>query len=77
MTTVFADLTGRFQLFVAGGEDFQMAVSQAILRGDVADGRVQAGGVVMVDEVGGDAFGIGEGQRGLGPDGLFLERAVA
>lgn len=57
-STAFA---GVFEFFVAGGVDFVLAAGETVGRRDVADGRLQALGVVLVDEVAGDAFGVCEG----------------
>jgi hypothetical protein len=43
---------GFLQLAVAGGEDLLLPFLKPVLGGDVADGGVQANGVVVLDEVG-------------------------
>ena len=67
-------LAGGFEFFVAGGVDFILPAGEAVCRGDVADGGMQALGIVVVDEVAGDALGVFKGQRGFGTDGLLFER---
>ena len=69
-------LAGGFEFFVAGGVDFILPAGEAVCRGDVADGAMQALGIVVVDEVAGDAVGVFKGQRGFGTDGLLFERLV-
>ena len=69
-------LAGGFEFFVAGGVDFILPACEAVCRGDVADGGMQALGIVVVDEVAGDALGVFKGQRGFGTDGLLFERFV-
>ena len=53
-----------------------MAAFEPLLGRDVADGGVQARGVIVVDEVAGDALGILQIQRRQRPDGLVLEGLV-
>ena len=65
-----------FELFIALGVDLGLAASEAVVWSDVANGGVEAGGVVVVDEVAGNAFGILEAERGFGMDGLFFEGFV-
>jgi hypothetical protein len=64
------------EVFVAGGVDFILPAGEAVCRGDVTDGAIQALGIVVVDEVAGDAVGVFKGQRGFGTDGLLFERLV-
>src|SRR5258708_6679910 len=72
----FADFASGFEFLIAGLEDFGLAAGETIDWGDIAEGAVQTGGIVMVDELCGDAVGVFEGERGFGADGLLLERAV-
>ena len=65
-----------FGLFVAFGVDLVLAASEAVVWGDVANGGVEACGVVVVDEIAGNALGILEGERGFGMDGLFFKGFV-
>jgi hypothetical protein len=67
-------LAGGFEFFVAGGVDFILPAGEAVCRGDVADGAMQGLGIVVVDEVAGDALGVFKGQWGFGGDGLLFER---
>ena len=69
-------LAGGLEVFVAGGVDFILPAGEAVCRGDVTDGAIQALGIVVVDEVAGDAVGVFKGQRGFGTDGLLFERLV-
>ena len=72
----FAVLPGRFEFFISGGEDGGVACGDAVGWGDVTESGVEAHGVVMVDEAADDAFGVLEGERGFGADGVFFEGAV-
>jgi hypothetical protein len=69
-------LPGRFEFFVSGSEDGGVACGEAVGWGDVAERRVEAHSVVMVDEATDDAFGVLQGKRGFRPDGVFFENAV-
>ncbi len=69
----FTSEAGVFEFFVAVCIDGMMAAGEAVKGGDEADGRVQAGGVVVVDEVSGDALGVLEVERGERADGLAFE----
>ena len=51
-------LAGGFEFFVAGGVDFMLPAGEAVCRGEIADGGMEAPGVVVVDEVAGDALGV-------------------
>ncbi len=62
----FAVLPGRFEFFISGGKDGGVACGDAVGWGNVAESGVEAHGVVMVDEAADDAFGVLEGERGLG-----------
>jgi hypothetical protein len=44
-------LAGSLELSVAGGVDGVPAADEDVVGGDVADGAVEAAGVVVVDEV--------------------------
>jgi hypothetical protein len=65
LSSDFTVLSGRFEFFVSGGEDGGVAAGEAVGWGDVAQGGVEADGVVMVDEAPDDALGIFEGERGF------------
>ena len=58
LTGEFTTAAGFFELFVAIGVDLLMAPFEPVLGGDEPDGRVQAGGIVIVDEVAGDPLGL-------------------
>ena len=67
---------GLGQLAVAGGEDFRVAAFELVLGGDVADGAVQADGVVMLDVIGDDPPGVVQGQGRQHADAIALEGLV-
>src|SRR5947209_1580211 len=72
----FAVGASGFEFLVAGLEDGVLGPGQAIGWGDVAERAVEAGGIIMIDELADDALGVFEGERGFGPDRLLLERAM-
>ena len=72
----FAGFASGFEFLVAGLEDGGVAAGQAIGRGNVAQGAVEAGGVIMIDELADDALGVLKGERGFGPDGVLFEGAM-
>jgi hypothetical protein len=47
----FSVLASEFEFVIALDEDLEMAAGEPISRGNIADGRMQLHGVVMVDEV--------------------------
>lgn len=61
---------------VAGGEDGLVFAEKFVLGSDVADGGVQAHGVVVLDEPGDEAAGLFEVERGAGADAVGFERFV-
>jgi hypothetical protein len=65
-----------FELFVAIGVDLLVAPFEPVLWGDESDGRVQAGRVVIVDEVAGDPLGLLDIKRREGANGLILQGLV-
>ncbi len=76
MAFEFTSLAGCFQLLIASGKDGGVAAGEAVGRGDIAQGAVQARGIIMVDELADDALGVVDGERGFGADGLLFEGAV-
>ena len=66
LTFEFTSFAGGLQLLIAGGKDGGLAVGQAVRWSDIAQGAVEAGGVIVLDELADDAFGVGEGERGFG-----------
>lgn len=65
-----------FELFVAIGLDLFVAPFELFLWGDEPDGRVQAGRVVIVDEVASDPLGLLDIKRREGANGLILQGLV-
>ena len=61
---------------VAGGEDGLVFAEKFVLGSDVADGGVQAHGVVVFDEPGDEAAGLIEVERGAWADAVGFERFV-
>jgi hypothetical protein len=61
---------------VAGGEDGLFFAVKFVVGGDVADGGVQAHGVVVLDEAGDEAAGLLEVERGAGADAVVFEGFV-
>ncbi len=53
-----------------------MTIGEAIGWGNIAEGAVKAGGIIMVDELAYCAFGVIESKRGFGADGLLFESAM-
>src|SRR4051812_45375487 len=72
----FTSFAGGFELLIAGLENGGVAAGEAVGGGDVAQRAVEAGGVIMIDELPDDALGVFEGQRSFGTDGLLLEGAM-
>ena len=73
---IFPPFSCGFEFAVAGVEDLLLASVEFVLGRDVADGRVQPDGVVVLDEFADDAACVFERQRGTGADAFFLEDAV-
>jgi len=69
-------LAGGFEFAVPRGEDFRLAPGHFVGRGDIADGAVQAPGVVVFDISGHDLAGVFQRERAAGPDALALEAFV-
>ena len=67
---------GGFEFAVALGVDGGLAAGEVVGGGDVAEGAVQAFGVVMRDESSHDAVGVGLRERGLLANGVVFEGAV-
>jgi len=61
---------------VTGGEDGLVFAEKFVVGSDVADGRVQAHGVVVLDEPGDEAAGLIDIERGAGADAVGFERFV-
>ncbi len=72
----FAVFSGLVKFLIAGGEDGFVAASKFVGRGDVADGGVQAHGVVVGNKVGHQTAGVVEAKRGAGTQAVAFERAV-
>ena len=60
---------GAFELAIALGPDFLLAAFEHCLGRDVAQGTVQADGVVVLDVAANETAGIVEGERGSGAAG--------
>ena len=73
---LLAAFAGLGQFAIACGEDLLVAAVELVLGRDVADGAVQADGVVMGDVIGDDAAGVVERQRHLDADAIALEGFV-
>ena len=71
-----AAFAGLGQLAVACVEYLLVASVELVLGGDVADGAVQADGVVVEDVLVDDASGVVEGQGHSKPDALALDGSV-
>lgn len=69
-------MAGDGELATAVGMDGRCSAFEHGVRGDVADGAVQAARVVVDDEDADDAAGIVQRQRRLAADGLGLEGLV-
>ena len=76
LALLLAAFAGLGQFAVACVEDLLVAAFELVLGRDVADGAVQADGVVMVDVIGHDAAGVVERQRHLDADAFALEGLV-
>ena len=64
------------QFAVAFGKDQGVPSVEFVLRRDVADGAVQADGVVVLDVAGDDPLGVLQGQGCLRPDAIALDGAM-
>jgi hypothetical protein len=62
----FALSPGLGEFLVAGGKDGLFFAEKLVLRGNVSDGGVEAHGVVVLDEVGDEAAGLLDVERGAG-----------
>jgi hypothetical protein len=69
----FPPFTCGFEFAVTCREDFFVPSFELGLWRDVAEGRVQAYRVVVIDELGDDASGVFQGQGRTGADTFFLE----
>src|SRR4051794_30630401 len=76
LARLLAALAGLGELAIAVIGDLLVAVFEAVLGGDIADGAVQADGVVMDDEVRDDAPSVIEGERHVDADAVALEGFV-
>src|SRR4051794_15837026 len=72
----FPPLAGFFQLAVTGVENLLLPAFELILGREVAEGAVQADGIVVLDEACHDAAGVLQGQGRPGADTIFLENPV-
>ena len=70
---LFPPFAGGFEFAVAGGEDLLLPSLELVLGGDVAEGTVQADGVVVFHKAGHDALGVLQGQRRTRADAVLLE----
>src|SRR5262249_62262846 len=61
VTVVFPPFAGGFEFAVAGGKDLLLAAFELVPGRDVAEGRVQAHGIVVLDEFADDAAGVFQG----------------
>jgi hypothetical protein len=64
----FSVLASEFKFAISLGEDLEVAARKPISRGNIADGRVQPHGVVMVNEALDESSGILLGKRAAGPE---------
>ncbi|WAS97076.1 hypothetical protein O0S08_13090 [Nannocystis poenicansa] len=82
-----AELSGCLEFAVALGEDGGLAAGELVAGRDVAEGAVKAAGVVVLDEVGGDAaslvprssstkYGRRTAAGRSGPRGFLAQRAI-
>ena len=65
-----AELSSGLEFAAALGEDDGLTAGELVAGGDVADGAVEAAGVVVLDEAGGDAAGLVDGGRCRGTEDL-------
>jgi hypothetical protein len=71
-----AAFAGLGELAIAVGQDVLVAAVELVLRGDIADGAVQADMVVMGDVIGDDAACVVEGEGDLDADAIALDGFV-
>jgi hypothetical protein len=72
----FPPFTGGFEFLVAGCEAVFVSAIELVLGCDVADGRVQADGVVVFDELADEAASVCQGQRRTRADTFLLADAM-
>ena len=73
---LFPPFSGGIEFAIACGEDLLLATFELVLGRDVADGGVEADGVVVFDELAHDPPGVFRGQWRPRTDTLFLEDAM-
>jgi hypothetical protein len=72
----FPVLASEFEFTIALGEDLELAPGETISWGDIANGRVQPHGVVMVNEALDKSSGILLGERAARPETIGFEALV-
>ena len=72
----FTGLSGLEELLVASGKDDLFSTGKLVSRGDVADRRVKAHGVVVFNEASHEATGVLEVQGNPWADAIGFERLV-
>ncbi len=72
----FSVLASEFKFAIALGEDLEVAAGEPIGRGNVADGRVEPHGVVMVNEALDKSSAILLGKRAAWPETIDFEAQV-
>ena len=73
---MFPPFAGLFQFTITGIQNLFFASRELVLGRDVAEGRVQAHGVVVFNEFADNAACIFQGQRRARADAFFLEDAM-
>ena len=76
MSFSFAVLASEFEFAIALEEDLLVAASESIGRGNIADGRMQTHGVVMVNEALDESSSILLGKRAARPEAISFEALV-
>jgi hypothetical protein len=69
----FSDLASEFEFTISLGKDFAVAAGEAMGRGDIADGRVESDGIVMLNEALDEPSGILVGKRAARPEAIGFE----
>jgi hypothetical protein len=72
----FSVLASEFEFAIALGEDVEVAPGKPIGRGNIADGRMQPHGVVMVNEAFNKSCGIRLGKRATRPEAISFKALV-